>query len=316
MASWRWISVRLHRMHGTTSSPARMAAAQRRSPQTIWNRPSAVRVTSNGCSKPTEAIDAVRSFSLPRERRGLSEQGTRSATETSTNRPKSMPVVSVAPLPRQESTGLHSCRPAASMSLPQTYLPMNPPMLRSPERTCTSRLTAWPFRGSVRLNPLRRSPHLLQFRTGPVPSCLIGEPVGRGRRVCRSQAGAHTSGRQPMGAARARHTITVVGAGLSGLFAAILLARRGFPVVVYERDGDPRSSDASCRRPSLNLAISERGLAPLARAGLREPMLERAASARGRLVHHGPGRAEFEPYGTADQALHFVLRRDFAAVLL
>lgn len=85
-----------------------------------------------------------------------------------------------------------------------------------------------------------------------------------------------------MGTARARPTITVVSAGLSSLFAAALLARSGYRVVVDERDGDLRASDR--RRASPNLAISERGLAQLAGAGLREAVLERVASARGRLI--------------------------------
>jgi kynurenine 3-monooxygenase len=113
-----------------------------------------------------------------------------------------------------------------------------------------------------------------------------------------------------------RDTVTVLGGGLSGLFAAVLLARRGFRVAVYERSGDPRLGGERWERPSLNLAFSERGLAQLERAGLREPVVACAAPARGRMVHLADGGTELEPYAGDGRALHFVLRRDLTSVLL
>ena len=37
--------------------------------------------------------------------------------------------------------------------------------------------------------------------------------------------------------------VNIIGAGLAGSLLAILLAKRGFPVTVYERRPDPRKAD-------------------------------------------------------------------------
>jgi kynurenine 3-monooxygenase len=52
--------------------------------------------------------------------------------------------------------------------------------------------------------------------------------------------------------------ITIIGAGLAGSLLAILLARRGWQVTVYERRGDPRVKGYESGR-SINLALAERG---------------------------------------------------------
>jgi len=60
----------------------------------------------------------------------------------------------------------------------------------------------------------------------------------------------------PAGDAR---SITIIGAGLAGALLAILLARRGWRVEVFERRGDPRVFGYAGGR-SINLALAERGL--------------------------------------------------------
>ena len=61
--------------------------------------------------------------------------------------------------------------------------------------------------------------------------------------------------------------LTLVGAGLAGSLLAILLARRGLQVDLYERRPDPRQVPGPDGR-SINLALSTRGLHALQQVGL------------------------------------------------
>ena len=63
-----------------------------------------------------------------------------------------------------------------------------------------------------------------------------------------------------------RH-LTLVGAGLAEPLLAILLARRGWRVDLFERRGDPRIHGYAGGR-SINLALAERGLNALRTAGV------------------------------------------------
>ncbi len=60
--------------------------------------------------------------------------------------------------------------------------------------------------------------------------------------------------------------IRIVGAGPTGALLAILLARRGQPVEVYETRPDPREVPADSGR-SINLALADRGIHALKAAG-------------------------------------------------
>ena len=61
--------------------------------------------------------------------------------------------------------------------------------------------------------------------------------------------------------------ITIVGGGLVGSLLAVLLAKRGHKVDVYERRDDPRTAKQWEGR-SINLVVSHRGWTALKAAGL------------------------------------------------
>ncbi|HEV3307101.1 MAG TPA: NAD(P)-binding protein, partial [Candidatus Sulfotelmatobacter sp.] len=69
----------------------------------------------------------------------------------------------------------------------------------------------------------------------------------------------------------AHDKVTLIGAGLNGPLLAILLAKRGFTVEIYERRPDMRRVRMSAGR-SINLALSTRGIHALQQAGLWERM--------------------------------------------
>ncbi len=109
--------------------------------------------------------------------------------------------------------------------------------------------------------------------------------------------------------------ITIVGGGLVGSLLSIYLAQRGHTVRVYERRPDMRSTDISAGR-SINLAMSDRGWRGLERAGIIDSIKPIAIPMYGRMMHDRNGSLTFQPYGTQDQAINSVSRRDLNVTLM
>lgn len=109
---------------------------------------------------------------------------------------------------------------------------------------------------------------------------------------------------------KARQIVTIIGAGLAGSLLAIMLARRGFGVRVYERRPDMRQKDIPAGR-SINLALAERGIEALKAAGVFELIKPLLISMRGRMLHDPDGGLSFQPYGQAEsEVIYSVSRRD------
>ncbi|TDC83216.1 FAD-dependent monooxygenase [Micromonospora sp. KC606] len=105
-----------------------------------------------------------------------------------------------------------------------------------------------------------------------------------------------------------REEIAVVGAGLAGCLLACFLARRGYPVALYERRPDPRTATVE-RGRSINLALSARGLDALRRIGLAEQVMADALPMRGRMIHPVAGAPRFQPYSVnGDRAINSISR--------
>jgi kynurenine 3-monooxygenase len=105
-----------------------------------------------------------------------------------------------------------------------------------------------------------------------------------------------------------RSSITIVGAGLAGALLAIFLARRGHDVRVFERRSDPRRAGYQGGR-SINLALAERGMEGLRRAGLERAVLDQAVMMRGRMVHNLDSTTHFLPYGRDDSEVIWSVHR-------
>lgn len=105
-----------------------------------------------------------------------------------------------------------------------------------------------------------------------------------------------------------RPHVAVVGAGLTGGLLACYLARRGYPVTLYERRADPRTSAAE-RGRSINLALSERGIDALRRIGLDKQVLADALPMRGRMIHPVHGEPGFQQYSVdGERAINSISR--------
>ncbi len=117
-------------------------------------------------------------------------------------------------------------------------------------------------------------------------------------------------------AARNRHELTLIGAGLAGSLLAILLSQRGWRVHVYERRGDPRIKGYESGR-SINLALAERGRHALRVAGVEEAVMRQAVMMRGRMVHGLDGSLQLQRYGRDDsEVIWSVHRADLNVSLL
>jgi kynurenine 3-monooxygenase len=110
--------------------------------------------------------------------------------------------------------------------------------------------------------------------------------------------------------------VNIIGAGLAGSLLAILLAKRGFHVTVYERRPDPRLGPADNGR-SINLALAARGIRGLDLAGVRERVMPLAIPMRGRMVHEHDGSTELQLYGVRpEEVIYSVSRADLNRALI
>ena len=111
-------------------------------------------------------------------------------------------------------------------------------------------------------------------------------------------------------------SINIVGAGQCGTLVAIMLARHGYEVDVYERYTDPRILDAEAGR-SINLALAARGLNALQQVGIDKLIQPMLVPMRGRMVHKVDGTSEFLRYGQQDnEEIYSVTRLGLNQVLL
>jgi kynurenine 3-monooxygenase len=97
----------------------------------------------------------------------------------------------------------------------------------------------------------------------------------------------------------AEQKIVIIGAGLAGSLLSIYLARRGFQVDVFEARGDMRNQEVAAGR-SINLALSDRGIAALREVGMDEYMLAEAVPMYGRMIHPVEGETKLLRYSGRD----------------
>jgi kynurenine 3-monooxygenase len=110
--------------------------------------------------------------------------------------------------------------------------------------------------------------------------------------------------------------VIVVGAGLAGSLLAIYLAKRGIQVDVFEARGDMRKESVTTGR-SINLALSNRGIAALKTVGLDAYMLKEAVPMQGRMIHSISGETKLLPYsGRKGEYINSVSRSGLNAALI
>ncbi len=113
-----------------------------------------------------------------------------------------------------------------------------------------------------------------------------------------------------------KQKVIVIGAGLAGSLLAIYLAKRGIATDVYESRGDMRKTETAAGR-SINLSLSNRGIAALKEIGLDEYMLAEAVPMHGRMIHAVDGQTKLLPYsGRAGEYINSVSRSGLNMALM
>ena len=103
--------------------------------------------------------------------------------------------------------------------------------------------------------------------------------------------------------------VTIIGAGMAGSMLAILMARRGYEIDLFEQHPDPHSGERHIGLAS-NLALGERARHALRITGLIEQVDRLATPMRGRMIHDRSGRLTLQPYGYKDYETLFSVRRE------
>lgn len=110
--------------------------------------------------------------------------------------------------------------------------------------------------------------------------------------------------------------ITIVGAGLTGALVGVLLGQRGYQVDLYERRPPLSGNDADSGR-SINLALSQRGIVALEKAGLMNDVRSLLIPMKGRMLHLEDGCSQFSAYGQRpNEVIYSISRRDLNSLLV
>ena len=113
-----------------------------------------------------------------------------------------------------------------------------------------------------------------------------------------------------------RSKITIIGSGLAGPLLAILLAKKGYTVDLFEKRSDPRQKSLSAGR-SINLALSHRGIKALKSADVFEQIAPHLIPMKGRMIHGDNGELDYQPYSiNPNEYINSVSRAELNKILM
>jgi kynurenine 3-monooxygenase len=109
--------------------------------------------------------------------------------------------------------------------------------------------------------------------------------------------------------------ITIAGAGPVGALLAVILARKGYKVNLFESRPDSREHDIY-QGKSINIALSDRGWLALESVGIAKQVRSEAIPMKERVMHAVDGTLTSQAYGTENQAIWSVSRSGINEILL
>jgi kynurenine 3-monooxygenase len=112
-----------------------------------------------------------------------------------------------------------------------------------------------------------------------------------------------------------KEQITIAGAGPVGTLLALILARQGYPVKLFESRADPRTQSIY-QGKSINIALSDRGWLALACVGIEQEVKKHAIAMHKRVMHAVDGTITEQAYGSQGQAIWSVSRSGINKQLL
>ena len=109
---------------------------------------------------------------------------------------------------------------------------------------------------------------------------------------------------------------TIIGSGLAGPLLAILLAKRGYSIDLFEKRADIRLERVSKGR-SINLALSHRGIEALKSASIFEMVEPLLIPMKGRMIHQKNGELDFQPYSiNTEEYINSISRSELNKILI
>jgi kynurenine 3-monooxygenase len=93
-----------------------------------------------------------------------------------------------------------------------------------------------------------------------------------------------------------KEKIAIVGAGPVGALLAVMLAKKGYHIDLFESRPDSRKSSLYQGR-SINVALSDRGWRALKAVGLDDEIRQHAIPMTCRVMHDLQGNLTRQPYG-------------------
>lgn len=118
-----------------------------------------------------------------------------------------------------------------------------------------------------------------------------------------------------MNASNIKEKITIAGAGPVGALLAVILARKGYRVNLFESRPDSRQHDIY-QGKSINIALSDRGWLALEAVGIAKQVKQGAIAMKKRVMHALDGSITEQAYGNGDQAIWSVSRSGINEQLL
>ena len=106
---------------------------------------------------------------------------------------------------------------------------------------------------------------------------------------------------------KVKENIAIVGAGPVGALLAVMLAKKGYRIDLFESRADSRTK-ALYQGKSINLALSDRGWLALKAIGLDQEIRQQAIPMTCRMIHAVDGSLTRQPYGKDNQAIWSVSR--------
>lgn len=110
--------------------------------------------------------------------------------------------------------------------------------------------------------------------------------------------------------------VIIAGGGLVGSLQALLMGKKGFKVEVLESRVDMRLENISAGK-SINLALANRGIVPLEKAGVMGIVKDIIIPMKGRMIHEVGAPENFQSYGQRpEEVVYSVSRGDLNKLLM
>ncbi|MCH8100770.1 MAG: FAD-dependent monooxygenase [Proteobacteria bacterium] len=106
---------------------------------------------------------------------------------------------------------------------------------------------------------------------------------------------------------KVKGNFTIAGAGPVGALLAVVLARRGYEVNLFETRPDSRQTSVY-QGKSINIALSDRGWRAMESIGIDAAIRKDAIAMKRRVIHDANGDLTYQPYGKEGQAIWSVSR--------